>query len=312
MKYTIPRNRQIPDLTFAEVLGSGALAKDKARSPEGDAVFAYRGNNPRLPKSDFISFGKVFPFKFGLIFIPDPPPRFGDYLAETISATTTLLIGVLPKMALDALAQTPGGGHQSGISTAKGLAAKPGTDVIAKLEKQGALCLPGVEIVEVEHQLDPGGFLRKKSHHTVLTYERVDGQRATYSFATFSPTAERQVAATIECVLKSRAAGEFDYLAGAVRAEQLDAEPIWASHLEQYRSRYGDDWAKHIDELSADVKKVADAELERKGFTTERGMAEILKRIGPLIPYYRQVPQLRDLVTGLEQGARGEMGLVTK
>jgi hypothetical protein len=311
MKYIIPRNRQIPDPTFEDVLSSGALAKDKTGSPEGDAVFAYRGNNPRLPKSDFISFGKVFPFKFGMIFIPDPPPRFGDYLAETISATTTLLIGALPKMALDALAQTPGASPQSAISTAKGRAAKPGSGVIAKLEKQGALCLPGVEIVELEHQLDPGGFLRKKSHHSTLTYERVDGQRATYSFATFSPKAERLVDATIECVLKSRAVGEFDYLAGAVKAEQIDAEPIWASHIEQYKSRYGNAWAKHIDELSADVKKVADAELERIGFTTERAMTEILKRIGSLIPYYRQVPHLRDLVNGIEEGARGGMLPVT-
>jgi hypothetical protein len=57
--------------------------------------------------------------------------------------------------------------------------------------------------------------------------------------------------------------------------------------------------------LSADINRFADAELERQGFTTERAMAVILNRIGPIIPYYQQIPQLRDLVTGLEEAARG-------
>ncbi|MCU1267112.1 MAG: hypothetical protein JWM21_3430 [Acidobacteria bacterium] len=310
MKYVIPRNRQIPDPSFADVLRSGALARDKTGNPEGDNVFAYRGSNPKLPKSDFISLGKIFPFTFGLIFIPDQAQGFGDYLAETISATTTLLVGTLPKMAIDSQIQPLSAGDHSALFAAHELATRPLNETIAKLVKLGALYLPGVEAVELEHQVDPGGFLRKGSHHSVLTYERIDGTRTTYSFATFSATAERLVNATIECVLQSRAMGEFDYLAGAVKSEQVDADQTWAAHVETYKKRYGDEWIKHIEELSGDVKKVLDAELEQKGFTTERAMAAILERIGPLVPSYRQAPKLSDWVKGLEEAAGGQSGAV--
>ncbi len=306
MKYTIPRNMQIPDPTFADVLHSGALAKDEAGHAVGQGVFAYRGANPRLPKSDLISMGKLYPFTFGSIFIPDKAQGFDQYLAETLNATMTLLVGVLPKRAIDAMVQTPGGAQH------KELASKAGNDTITKLENMGAFHLPGVEIVELEDVVDPGRFLRKGSHHSVLTYERLDGHRTTYSFATFSATAERLVQATIERVLKSRAMGELDYLIAAVKSEQIDAEPTWTAHIETYKGRYGPDWVKHIAELSADVKKVLDDALERKGFTKERAMAVILERLGPLASQYRQVPQLRDLVKGLEEAAGGERGAVAK
>jgi hypothetical protein len=48
---------------------------------------------------------------------------------------------------------------------------------------------------------------------------------------------------------------------------------------------------------------VLDAELKQNGFTPQLGLAEVLKRIGPLVPYYQRAPELKEWVRALGEAA---------
>lgn len=171
------------------------------------------------------------------------------------------------------------------------------------LVNKGVLCMPSVQIVEIEHQQTPSGFLRKEEHRVLMTYERRNGERASYILVSWDALGPKLFEAFSSVVLASRRRLEFAQMVTAVKAEAVDAEPLWASHLETYRSRYGEEWAKHLNELIVEVNKLVNQELERKGVTAQRISTKILGRLGPLLPYYRQVPALNDWVRILEETA---------
>jgi hypothetical protein len=170
--------------------------------------------------------------------------------------------------------------------------------------KRGAIFLPGVQIVEIEQAVDPGGFLSSGTHRLILTFERVDGQRTTYTIMRFvAPKTQIYIDAIITVILRSRWKAEFEYLAAAVRSDFANANPVWDEYIAKYKTRYGAEWGKHVKELIAEVTDVLDAELKQKGFTPQLGLAEIFKRIGPLVPYYQQAPELKDWVRALGEAA---------
>jgi hypothetical protein len=108
--------------------------------------------------------------------------------------------------------------------------------------------------------------------------------------------------AMISFALRARRRGEFSHLTSTIKREQVDGDALLVSYIEKYQSRYGEQWQQHTVELLTEVNQVCDEDLERKGFTQQHLYAAVLERIAPLLPYYRQVPELRDEVRLLEEG----------
>ncbi len=304
MKYIIPRNKLVPDLSFEDVLRSGSILKDRDGRPLTQHIFVYRGTDPRLPTSALVPVGRMFFFVLGLIYVPDKALSLLDYVAEPFKAAQTLTSGGLTDLVFgnipEPLKTLLEKAVEHALSPEKEL--KAITAGVSELTKMDALYLPGVQIVEIDHLMIPRGFLRAERHHVLLTYERQDGGRATYTLAFFGAQAETMFDSMSSVVLTARWRAEFAHLVQMVKEEQIDTGPLWTAATEKYQARYGGDWNKHIDELVAEVNKVFYDALDRKGFTQARGLAEVLKRIGPLVPHYRQVPELRDWVRALEEG----------
>jgi hypothetical protein len=98
---------------------------------------------------------------------------------------------------------------------------------------------------------------------------------------------------------------EFGYLISAIKREQANWEQLWASHVEKYQSRYGEKWREHGPELVTEYENAFNEELERKGLTAQRLHALLLERIAPLVPSYRQIPRVKQMVHFLEESAAG-------
>jgi hypothetical protein len=195
----------------------------------------------------------------------------------------------------------PRGISEHKLSPGKQYYTKPAN--VSDLVNKGALYLPGVQIVEIEHQMIPTTILRRKIYRALLTYERLDGQRASYTIVSWGPPGPALFAAFSTVVLASRGRGEFAHLVSTIKTEQTDAELVWASYIEQYKARYGEDWRNHIGELITGVNQVVNERLQQKGFTEQRIAAEVLERLAPLIPHYQQVPELKEWVRITEQMA---------
>jgi hypothetical protein len=306
VKYVIPRNKLIPDPSFEDILNSGASFKNKEGKPIGDQAFLYRGSDHSLPKSAMLPEGQLFWFNLGQIFLPNKAKTYFDLAAESLKIGTTMvlggafesLVGELP-IYLAALVHT---GIEHTLFPEKEHAAPSANPVVADLVSQGALYLPAVQIVEVEHQVIPR-VLRKPEQRVFFTYERLDGERTTYGLRFFSSLAPTEFEAMISFALRARRRGEFSHLSSIIKTEQFDGDAVLASCIEKYQSRYGEQWQQHVVELIAEVNHACDEEIERKGFTKQHLYAAVLERIAPLLPYYRQVPELRDEVRLLEEGA---------
>lgn len=174
---------------------------------------------------------------------------------------------------------------------------------ISDVLNQGILYMPGVQIVEIEHQVTPGGFLRKEEHRVLMTYERLNGDRASYILVSWEAIGPKLFEAFASVLLASRQRYEFAQMVTAVKTEEVAAEVLWASQLEACRSRHGEQWPKYINEPIVEVNKLVNEELRKKGVTAQTLSAKILERLAPLLPYYRQAPLLRDWVQILEEGA---------
>jgi hypothetical protein len=312
-KYIIPRNRQIPDPSFADILNSGPSLKDSTGGPAGDRQWVYRGRDPKLPKSAMIPLGKLFPFTFGLIYVPEDNRLLSDFSAEALRAGAPLALVGIAASSLGGLPLAITAGAYAAIaqsvSPERASGAQPPRDLSAEWMKRGAIFLPGVQIVEIEQAVDPGGFLSKGTHRLILTFERVDGQRTTYTFMRLvGPKSQAITDAIITIILRARWKAEFDYLVAAVKSDHVNADPVWNEYIERYKTRYGGEWGKHVKELIAEVTDVLDVELAQKGFTPQLGLAEIFKRIGPLVPYYQQAPELKEWVRALAEAAGNAPG----
>lgn len=310
MKYVIPRNTQVPDPTFQDIIDSGAVIKNQAGHATGDRVYLYRGSDPRLPKPPplpAVPLASLFQFTDGMIYLPDEAESYFKTVVEIFRAGVAFTAGELAGgLAEAAIGQLPFVLEKLIGDTVED-AVYPEKEAqrlhVEELVKRGAKYLAGVQLVEVEDQIISRGFLRKDEYRLHLTYEQLNGERVSYTFQYFPPKAPKVINAFVCCAIITRRDAELGYLVRAIKAEQFNAEPLFNSYIEKYQSRYGKEWPKHVKELITDVNKEANEELERQGFTSYHINAKVLERLGPLIPYYREVPYLNKWLGLMEEMA---------
>ena len=309
MKYIIPRNKLIPDPSFEDILKAGPKFSDKEGNPIGDPSTLYRGNDMSFPKSAKLIEGMLFWYNEGAIYIP----KFASYadvhfdlMRQALQAGAIMVLGAGVESIIGELPIYLGALLHMGIEhklfPEKEHAASRLKMIAADLVKKGAVYLPYVQLVEIEYQMIPPKFLRKAEHRFLFTYERLDGERTTYGFWSYSSNPQD---AFILATINARMQCEFGYLIPAIKGELANAEQVFASLVEKYQSRYGEKWREHGTELITEYQTLCDEELERKGFTAQRLHAVVLERIAPLLPSYRQVPRVKQMVHFLEESAAG-------
>ncbi len=313
-KYAVPRNNGIEETSLAEVLASDPLAKDKDGTIEGSRMPLFDGGGAPNPKSALLRPGLMFSFKLGWLYVFDERQTEAQWLFQ---AAKMAALFVLPTVAestgeMSHLVEEIGNKLLLGETGESGSGQKSeGAGVswnayLKMLNERGVVFLPGVNLVGAEHQVDPPKLFSRERHRLIMTYERPDGEQKIYSMSFDSPHARQIVTGMIAMLFEARWWGEFSYLTDKVKLEQIDdIEAIGDAVAKEYRARYGDKVADHISDIYADYQKACDAELERKGFTSSKAGQVMLERLAPMVPYYEQVPALKQGLSAL----RGMAGL---
>ena len=310
-RYVMPRNPALPDVSLREVVYSPPLFRNAKGQVTGDAVPLYRGDAPKV--AAMVSPGTLYEFRLGWLYVvqgPNSPaewmfsaakeaamfaaPGVGELagpFSEIVTEVTRKVIEEIP---------TNRSEREQSLKGASG-------DVAAELEKRGAVCAAGVDLVEIAYYVDAPGFLSSKEvHRCVMTYERRDGQRTIYTLAWRGANGQRNVNAIMTDMITARRDGEFDQLVYRVASEYLDVYAIARAKVEEYQTRFGDQAEAHRAELVADLDAAYKAELDRAGYSEQRAAATALERLAPLIPHYEKVPLLNEAVGALRKIAADE------
>lgn len=314
-KYVVPRNPAVPDASLLDVIGSEPIVKDNAGKVVGEHMPVFRGREIKMTLSNMLSPGYLYAFQVGWIYVPDRKRTDAEWLFEGAKEAAMMVV--------PGIADATGGFSRITEEIARGLIEKVPTsrreradesakksldEVAADLEKRDTLCCAGADLVEIEHVLYPGGFLTKDDHRCVMTYERRSGERSTYALRFRGPSSNDAAPGFLKIMLKARSAADFGWVISTVQGEQVDANAIWQTQLDEYKQRYGDDLPAHASELRDAFNSAINAELERKGLTNQRVAEIALGRLGPMIPYYDAVPVLKangtDVLRSAAQGGK--------
>lgn len=155
--------------------------------------------------------------------------------------------------------------------------------------------IPFVEIVEVAYR-------QAYDHLDCVTVAREDeqGARTGYHFAPMK-------SAWPGLIMAARFEVELDFLRAEFLRDVLDLAAIEETIIGRARTRYGDlVWPDHRTDLLAEAAAVAEQQLTERTITAGRASAAILEQLAPLLPEYRQTPELAGRIAALEAAAGGE------
>jgi hypothetical protein len=316
-KYSIPRNTAVPDTPLVEIIASGALFKSPTGSAQGIAVPLFRAP-PGVPTFSMDKRGVLYYFQRGVFFSYDGN-RSGTSLAleaASIGASFFILPGVAElagwgsklvekggEMAIDTLKET-GRERKRQARTTVG-------DQIKTLEALGVVVLPGVNIVEVEYQSEPGGFLSREQHRMILTYQGLDGASMRYQLGASmkgdkSERITTSITTQIHRSLTERMWGEVGYFTQKVRAEFAgDFAATQAEMQADFEKRFGEGSAVTNPKFAEEVDAAYNAEVERKGFTPVKCAERMLELFSPVAESYEGVPALGVIMPNLRAVAAG-------
>jgi hypothetical protein len=306
-KYVMPRNPMIPEMSLHEIVSSEPLMRNANGQVVGDPVPVYRGNSPKLSITSMYSPGTMYLFKLGWLYVTQGPSSPSEWMfgAAKEAALMTApgigeLAGPFSELVTEITRKLMEEVHTSRAEGHKGALKGKTNDVASELQRRGALFLPGVNLVEIEYFLDPPKLFSKKEwHRCVMTYEKRDGKRTSYTVGWRGPIGKLNVGATMNDMMAARRDGEFGQLMTLVVSEHVDLDAIAKSKLEEYRKRFGDALGEHWAEFEADLNATCEAELARVGLTRQRAASIALERLEPLIPSYETVPVLSEAVREL-------------
>ncbi|MEO7041432.1 MAG: hypothetical protein ABI035_04150, partial [Gemmatimonadaceae bacterium] len=176
-KYSIPRNAIIPEQSALDVLISGSLMKSRDGSVEGYAMPLFRAGSEAGVQFSMQKRGVMYYFKYGHVYVYDQAKTDAARLFEGAATAASFVLPGVSDLAggLSTLVEKGGdlllekvtekineGPHQSQATYG---------DQLAMLERRGVVVLPGANLVDVEYQIEPAGFLSQEAHRQIFTYE---------------------------------------------------------------------------------------------------------------------------------------------
>ncbi|MGO9155355.1 hypothetical protein [Mycobacterium sp.] len=297
-RYTLPRSA-IPDTDLGEILSSDPLSRTLTGAAEGVPIALHRGANPRLSLRTMLRPGQLFMFKIGWLYaqdeqLTDAQKYFeaariaGKFAVSALADQAGPFKDVIEKLGDRALESRP---SDAPIETA--------VAYVDMLTKRGTVVMAGVNLVEVDHQVDPARLFARERHRLIVTHDRPSGGRATYSLK----SSGEAVSLLVKRSLETRWWGELTYLLQKVKNDRLDTEAIAEQIKSGYLRRYGDDVGTHLSELFADYQNACDVAIDQQGFGLREQAAAMLAELAPMIPYYEAIPTLASALASLREVA---------
>jgi hypothetical protein len=297
-RYTLPRSA-FPDVDMGEILSSDPLSQTLNGAAQGIPIALHRGADPRMSLRTMLRPGQLFMFKIGCLYVQDKQLTDAQKYFEAAR--------IAGKVAVSALADQAGPfkdvieklGDHALESRPSDTPIETAAAYVDMLAKRGTVVMAGVNLVELDHQVDAARLFAGERHRLIVTHERPSGERAAYSLK----SSAEGVRLLVTSLLETRWWGEATYLLQKVKNDRVDTEALAEQIKSGYLKRYGDDVGTHISELFADYQKACDAAIERQGFGLREQAAAMLAELAHLIPYYEAVPTLASHLASLREVA---------
>jgi hypothetical protein len=176
-KYSTPRNSVIPDQSLLDILASGSLLRSRDGKVEGAAMPLFHARGEAGSQFSMQKPGVLYYFKYGHIYVYDEARTAAAHLFEGATVAAGFMLPGLGELA-GGMSEFVGKGGEMLLEMAsdKIKEGKPHSQVTyrdqaAMLESRGVVVLLGVNLVDVEYQIEPAGFLSKERHRQIFTYE---------------------------------------------------------------------------------------------------------------------------------------------
>jgi hypothetical protein len=314
LKYSIPRNRLIPEPSVLDVLASGSLFKSREGKVEGYAMPLFQASGE--PSSQFAmqSRGIIYYFKHGQVYIYDE--------AKTIAAQLFQGAALAAGFALPGLGELAGGlstfvekGGEFLLDKAKDklderrpVAGETLGEQAKVLESRGMVLLPGANLVDVEYQVEPGGFLSKETHRLIYTYEDTQNRRARYQTGAAMKGEKSEAANTaIKMAITARMWTELEYLFSMIKAEYApNFDAVETEMRAAFDKQHGDGTAARSLEFTKEVNDWYESEVKQNGFTTTLCGQRALAMLEPMREVYDRTPVLGGMMQNLRALAAGQ------
>jgi hypothetical protein len=176
------------------------------------------------------------------------------------------------------------------------------------MQSRGVVVLAGVNLVDVEYQVEPAGFMSKEIHRLIYTYEDGKHQLMRYQTGAAMKGSKAEYANTaLKVALAERVWGELDYLLASVKAEYVKGfDAIIAEMRTTFEQQHGAGTADGSVEFTNEVNARYQAEAEKNGCTLAVSAKRCLELFEPMLAVYDRTPVLRETMNNLRAVAAGQ------
>ncbi len=289
-----------------DVLGSGAILKTAKGAAEGSAIPLFRADAEASAKFSMQPRGALYYFKFGHVYITDAAKTMAQQVMDGVSLTAAFVLPGVAEAAGPLSGIVEKGGDMLLEVVTEKVTRKPSAKVtfgeqIATLERQGMAVLPGVDLVDVEYQIEPAGFMSKESHVLIFTYVNAAGRLYRYQFGAALKGDKSQSAKTLlEIPLAERKWGELSAILALVKKEFAPGfEAIQAEMVDAFEQQHGADTAYRSEEFVKQLNERYSSETERNGFTGQICAKRSLELLEPMREVYDRTPVLQGMMQEL-------------
>jgi hypothetical protein len=312
-KYQIPRNPLMPEPSALGILVSGSAFKTPAGKTEGYAMPLFRAtaadNSFTMQKR-----GMLFYFKHGRIYIYDEARTAASHMFEGATVAAQFILPGLGELAGGMSKLVEKGGEVILETVSERI--REGTphpqetfgDQVKLLEHRGMVLMPSANLVDVEYQVIPGGFLSKESHELTYSYAGTDGVVVRYRTGAAMKGDKAALAdVAINVVLNDRMWAEADYLGQRIREEYAQGfDSVESEMRADFERQHGAGAAATSTDFAKAVNDRYMAETERNGFSMLACGRRALELLEPMREFYDRTPVLSQMMQNFRAMAAGQ------
>jgi hypothetical protein len=313
-KYSIPRNSLIPEQSVLDVLMSEPLLKTRDGKVEGFAMPLFRAGSDAGAQFSMQKRGVLYYFKYGHIYVYDEGKTAAAQMFEGATLAAGLVLPGLGEMAGGMSEVVKKGGEilldtiSEKINDGKHYPQATFGDQVAMLESRGMVLLPGVNLVDIEYQVEPAGFMSREVHRHILTYENTAHQRYKYQLgAPMKGNKSASAETVITIALNARKWAELSCLLRIVMNEFATGFDATQTEMQSaFEHQHGAGTAYRSAEFVKQLNERYETEIQRNGYNTQVGARRSLELLEPMRDIYDSTPVLQGMMQELRALAAGQ------
>lgn len=307
-KYSVPRNSLIPDQSLRSILLSDPLFKSGTGTVEASPMSLFHAAGDAGSKLKLQKRGVTYFFKHGTIYVYDEAKQVAAYAIDSAKCFAGALLPELGAELLDMASDLAREIANDKLNERNTHSQDTLDQQIATLESRGVVVLPGVDLVDLEHQVEPAGFMSKEAHRLVLTFEDRARQRNRYQLGVSLTGKDVETVDTlIRMAFSFRMWGELAYIFPMVKYEYAPGfAAIFSEMRTSFEQQHGPDTAVQNPAFAKEVDDRFLAETTQNGYTVMKGAQRALELLEPMREVYDKTPVLQEMMQNLRADAAGE------